>query len=192
VFEAAEEHGLKLAKGGRLIDTSSGEYELKDVELEDALDVDQLARLKTPPLDLLQHCVARAGETPGNPSSKLASDGVEEAGVIVPQATRDGFAPGPISGWWPHGFNLRELRLETGAYVPSHARAEAEVLLVQSGTIEVSWNGGAIVMGAGDTLSVPIALPHAFRNTASASAVVFIVRGTEDPALPIFETAPLA
>jgi mannose-6-phosphate isomerase-like protein (cupin superfamily) len=192
VFEAAEDHGLKLVKGGRLIDTSSGDYELKDVEFEAGLDKNRLADFKTPPPERLQQCVARAGEMPANPASRLAGPGIEEAGVIVPQATRDGFAPGPIAGWWPHGFNLRQLRLETGAYVPPHARAEAEVLFVQTGTIEVSWTDGAIVMGAGDTLSVPIGLAHAFRNTSSVSAVVFVVRGTEDPALPSFESAPVS
>ena len=41
-------------------------------------------------------------------------------------------------------------------------------------------------MGAGDTLTVPIGLHHAFRNTASVDAVAFVVRGTEDPAMPDF------
>ena len=190
VFEAAADHGLKLAKGGRLIDTSSGNYELKDVQLEDALNEEQLAALKTPPLEKLMECVVRAGEAAPNPASPLASDGVTEAGVIVPRATSDGFPAGPISGWWPHDLNLRSLTLQTGAYVPMHTRAEAEVLFVQSGTLEVSWAGGELMMGAGDTLSVPVGLPHAFRNTASVPAELFVVRGTEDPAMPVFTSAP--
>ena len=192
VFAAAEDHGLKLAKGGRLIDTSSGDYVLKDVELEGALDAARLAELTTPPREKLAECVVRAGSAPANPHSPLSRDGVEEAGIIVPQATSDGFTAGPIVGWWPHGFNLRELRLESGAYVPRHARSEAEVLFVQSGTFEVSWAEGAITMGAGDTLSVPIGMAHAFRNTASVPAVVFAIRGTEDPAMPSFEDARAA
>lgn len=192
VFEAAADHGLKLAKGGKLIDTSSGEYALKDVELEDAVDEAAMAELKTPPAEKLAQCVARPEDMAANPASPLAGEGVAEAGVIVPAPTRDGFAAGPIAGWWPHGFNLRRLTLETGAYIPMHARSEAEVLFVQEGTVEISWAEGAIVMGAGDTLTVPIGLPHAFRNTASVTAQVFVVRGTEDPALPTFLSAPTA
>ncbi|RZM35985.1 MAG: cupin domain-containing protein, partial [Sphingomonas sp.] len=105
---------------------------------------------------------------------------------IGPRQTDDGFAPGPITGWWPHGFNLRQLTLATGAYVPMHARREAEVLMVQSGTIEVSWADGALILGAGDTFTVPVQLDHAFRNTASVDAVVFVVRGGDNPARPVF------
>lgn len=186
VFEAAADHGLKLAKGGRLIDTSQGDYALKDVELEGVLDADSVAELKTPPIEKILECVVQYGSAKANAKSPLAAEGVEEAGIIVPQATGDGFAAGPIKGWWPHGCNLRQLTLQTGAYVPHHARAEAEVLIVQEGTFEVSWADGAIVMGAGDMLTVPIGLPRAFRNTASVPAVVFVVRGTESPAMPVF------
>ncbi len=192
VFEAAADHGLKLAKGGRLIDTTSGTHVLQDVELEGALGEEQLAALQTPPMDKLMQCVVRAADMQPNPASPLAAEGVEEAGVIVPQVTGDGFAAGPIAGWWPHDLNLRRLTLQTGAYVPLHARSEVEVLFVQSGTLEVSWNGGALLMGAGDTLSVPVGLQHAFRNTASVPAVLFVVRGTEEPAMPMFATAPTA
>ncbi len=186
VFEAAADYGLKLAKGGRLIDTSSGEAELKEVELEGVLDDDGVAALKTPPAEKLAECVVTAAAIAPNPASPLAAAGVAEAGIIVPQPTSDGFPAGPITGWWPQGFNLRRLTLATGAYVPMHARAEAEVLMVQSGTLEVSWAEGAILVGAGDTLTVPVGLPHAFRNTASADAEIFVVRGSEDPALPVF------
>ena len=186
VFEAAAEHGLKLAKGGMLIDTSQGDYQLQSAELEDVIDDDKVAELKTPPLDKLRECVVPAGQAVPNPRSPLAAPGVEEAGIITPRQTDDGFAPGPITGWWPHGCNLRLLTLQSGAYVPMHLRHEAEVLIVQEGTLELSWDQGAIVMGAGDTLTVPVGLAHAFRNTASVPAVAFVVRGTENPSIAEF------
>ena len=196
VFEAAEGHGLKLAKGGRLIDTSVGDYRLEEAELADTTGAASAAELKTPPMERLRECVVAADAMHANPASPLAGEGVEEAGVIVPRATGDGFAAGPISGWWPHGFNLRRLTMATGAYVPSHTRAEVEVIFVHAGTLEVSWGtageGGAIVMGAGDTLSVPVGQPHALRNTASVDMVAFVVRGGDAPALPVFEGRPLA
>ncbi len=192
VFEAAADHGLRLTKSGRLIDTTSGDFELKDVELETGLNVERLAGLRTPPMDKLLDCVIRADAIAGEPASPLARAGIEEAPLIVPTATRDGFKPGPIVGWWPHGFNLRQLTLETGAYVPMHTRHEVEVLFVQEGTLEFSWANEQLLLGAGDTLSVPIGLFHAFRNTASGPCKVFVVRGSENPALPDFASMPLA
>ena len=194
VFMAAEDHGLKLAKGGKLIDTTSGNYELKNVELESPPTDENLEDLKTPSLDKLEQCVVRATEIKPNANSPLAGEGVEEAGVIVPQPTGDSFSAGPIQGWWPHDFNLRQLTLQTGAYIPMHVRKEVEVLFVQSGTLEVSWLNGdheeSLLMGAGDTLSIPVGAQHSFRNTASAPALVFVVRGTEDPQMPTFASAP--
>jgi len=187
VFEAAEGHGLKLAKGGRLIDTSAGDYALRDVELADATDRDAAAELRTPSPERMRECAVAAADMIANSRSPLAFEGVEEAAVITPVATGDGFAPGPIAGWWPHGFNLRRLTLATGAYVPPHARAEAEVVFVHSGTLELRWADGALMLGAGDTLSVPAGLMRQFRNTASVDAVAFVVRGGDAPAMPVFE-----
>ncbi len=192
VFEAASDFGLKLAKGGRLIDTTSGIHELKDVELEATLNAEDLSRLSTPPREKLEGCVIGWAAMAANPSSPLAAPGVEEAGVITPKATRDHFPAGPISGWWPHGFNLRRLTLQTGAYTPLHARREAEVLMVQDGAVEVAWDGGALLIASGDTLSVPVGLPHSFRNTASTPCNIFVVRGTEDPSLPSFSSGRAA
>lgn len=183
VLAAAADNGLVLSKGGMLIDTSSGDYTLR---AESGLDDEQTPELITPSRERLLECIVREGEAAGAATSPLAADGVAEAGVIVPRATSDGFAAGPIAGWWPHGFNLRRLTLQSGAYVPHHARAEAEVLFIQSGTLEVTWPDGNLMMGAGDTLTVPVGLQHAFRNTASVPCDVFVVRGSDDPAMPVF------
>jgi mannose-6-phosphate isomerase-like protein (cupin superfamily) len=190
VFEAAQDHGLKLTRGGLLIDTTSGDYELKVEDVRDGPPPESLESLRTPPMERLATCVAPAAAQRPNPRSPLAREGVEEAGVIVPRSTRDGFEPGPITGWWPQAFNLRRLTLQSGAYVPAHARTEAEVLLVQEGTLEMSWDEGALHLGAGDTLTVPVGLMRAFRNTASVPCVAFVVRGGDDPSLPVFASRP--
>jgi mannose-6-phosphate isomerase-like protein (cupin superfamily) len=186
VFEAASDYGLKLTKSGMLIDTSAGDYTLRDLELAAPIETENVDQLVTPPLEKLLQCIVRAGTAVANPHSLLAGEGVQEAGLIVPQATDDGFAPGPVVGWWPHGFNLRLLTLESGAFVPAHRRSEAEVLFVQSGTLEVRWGEESLFLGAGDTLSIPIGVDRAYRNTASVQAQVFVTRGTENPARPIF------
>jgi quercetin dioxygenase-like cupin family protein len=192
VFKMAEDHGLKLLKGGKLVDTTLGETVPSGAELESPPSAELLARLKTPPAEKLAQCYVAGRDMRANPSSPLAAEGVEEAGVIVPVDTDDGFAAGPIAGWWPHGFNVRRLTLASGAQVPNHARAEQEVIFVQEGTLEVRWQGGRLLLGAGDTLSVPIGLSHGFRNTASVPARAFIVRGADSPAMPVFAGQKMA
>ncbi len=66
------------------------------------------------------------------------------------------------------------------------------MIFVQSGTLEFTWDGGSLIMGAGDTLTVPIGLMHGFRNPASADAIAFVIRGAASPAAPVFATAQAA
>jgi mannose-6-phosphate isomerase-like protein (cupin superfamily) len=191
VLEAATDFGLKLAKGGRLIDTTSGQPELKDVELESALGAEDVAALRTPPMEKLAECKLAANAMHANPASPLAGPGIEEASIIAPQATGDGFGPGPIAGWWPHGFNLRQITLQSGAYIPAHSRGENEVIFIQQGSLEITWEGGSLFMGAGDTLTLPTNLARAWRNTASVPMQAFVVRGSESPGRPVFASAPV-
>ncbi len=195
VFQAAEDHAILLAMGGKQIDTSGGSYELKGVTLETPPSEEALEQFKADSHARLASSLVRSAEMRPNPRSPLAGDGVQEAGVIVPPVTADGFAAGPTAGWWPHDFNLRRLTLQTGAYIAMHARKEVEVLFVQSGTVEISWCNReaeeSLLMGAGDTLSIPVGVQHSFRNTASATAVLFVVHGAEDPQAPVFASAPV-
>jgi mannose-6-phosphate isomerase-like protein (cupin superfamily) len=184
VFDLAERYGLKLLKGGRLIDTTVGETVPEGAALETPPSAEDIARLATPPAEKLAGCVVRAAELRSNPASAIAAPGVEECPVITPARTADGFEPGPIAGWWPHGFNLRALRLASGARTAPHFRIEEEVVFVQSGVLELSWFGGAVVLGPGDTLTVPKGLPHAFRASSSEPALAYVVRGGDSPAAP--------
>ncbi|WP_449393565.1 cupin domain-containing protein [Devosia riboflavina] len=134
----------------------------------------------------------KAADIKGDPNSPLAGEGVEEAGVIGDVDGQDGIKAGPIVGHWKHDFTLRRFKLETGATIPAHARSEQEVLFVQSGTLEFTWDGGSLILGAGDTLTVPVGLMHGFRNPASADAITFVVRGAASPAAPQFATAQAA
>jgi mannose-6-phosphate isomerase-like protein (cupin superfamily) len=186
VFKMAEDYGLKLLKGGKLVDTTLGETVPEGAELEQPPTAEKLRELATPPLSELVKFAIAAGAIKGNPRSPLAGPGVEEAPVIGDVDAQDGFAAGPIIGHWQHDFTLRRLKLETGATIPAHSRAEQEVLFVQSGTLEVTWAQGTLILGAGDTLTVPVGLAHGFRNPASADAIAFVIRGAASPAAPVF------
>jgi quercetin dioxygenase-like cupin family protein len=192
VFKMAEDFGLKLLKGGKLIDTTLGEKVPEGAELEQPPTVEKLKELATPPMSELARYALKPADMKGNPNSPLAGEGVEEAPVIGDVDAGDGFKAGPIIGHWQHGFALRRLKLETGATIAPHSRSEQEVIFVQSGTLEVNWADGRLIMGAGDTLTVPIGLVHGFRNPASADAIAFVVRGAAAPAAPVFAAAQAA
>ncbi len=171
----------RWVRDGRFIDYTSGIPRLRDAAgcHDQAAPGDALA-----PYHINAELIAPCER------SALTVRGSTEAGIISPSGTRDGFARGAIGADWPHGFNLRWLVLQSGAYAPLHARAESEVILVQAGMLEVSWAAGAMMLGPGDVLSVPVGLPHAFRNTTSQPLQVFIVRGSDDPAMPQFDSMP--
>ncbi|WP_207633209.1 cupin domain-containing protein [Devosia aurantiaca] len=192
VFKMAEDFGLKLLKGGKLIDTTLGEKVPEGAELEQPPTAEKMAELATPPQEELAKYALKPEQMKANPHSPLAGEGVEEAALIGDVDAADGFKAGPIVGHWQHGFTLRRLKLETGAVVPAHSRSEQEVLFVQSGTLEVTWEDGSLILGAGDTLTIPVGLAHGFRNPASAEAITFIIRGAASPAAPQFQTAQAA
>lgn len=186
VFRMAEDYGLKLLKGGKLIDTTLGEKVPEGAELEQPPSPEKLRELATPPLAELARYAIKGSDIKASPDSPLAGPGAEEAAVIGDVDGADGIKAGPISGHWRHDFALRRLKLATGATIPTHARAEQEVIFVQSGTLEVSWDDGRLIMGAGDTLTVPVGLMHGFRNPSSADVIAFVVRGAASPAAPVF------
>jgi quercetin dioxygenase-like cupin family protein len=188
----AEDYGLKLLKGGKLVDTTLGEKVPDGAEMEQPPDAAKLKELATPPMSELAKYAVKAADMKGNPNSPLAGPGVEEAPLIGDVDAGDGFKAGPIVGHWQHDFALRRLKLETGATIAPHSRAEQEVIFVQSGTLEFNWEGGKLVMGAGDTLTVPVGLVHGYRNPSSADAIAFVIRGAAAPAAPTFATSRVA
>jgi mannose-6-phosphate isomerase-like protein (cupin superfamily) len=186
VFELAEHYGLVLLEGGRLIDTTAGESVPDGARRQAPPDAAQIAALATPPADKLAGCVVKARDLTPNAASPLAREGVEELPIITPGATRDGFTPGPISGWWPHGFNLRALRLASGASVPRHAREEEEVIFVHRGVLQIDTPEGEVILGPGDTFTTPKGLPRGFRASSSNGVAAYVVRGGDNPAAPRF------
>jgi len=186
VFDLARDYGLVLLEGGRLVDTKAGESVPPGAVLQQPPAPAVMAELATPPAAKLAGCVVAARDFVANPASPLARPGVEEIPIITPTQTGDGFAPGPIAGWWPHGFNLRALRMESGAAVPSHTRTEPEVIMLHEGVLEVATPEGAVLLGPGDTFTTPRGLPRAFRATSSEAVLAYVVRGGDAPAAPEF------
>lgn len=186
VFDLAARHGLVLLEGGKLVDTIAGEQVPAGATLQRAPDAAEIARLATPPAEKLAGCVRTPAQFAPNPASPLAGPGVTESAIITPTATADGFPPGPIAGWWAHGFNLRHLAMESGARVAAHLRDEPEVIFVHAGVLAVTLPDGDVLMGPGDTLTVPVGAARSFRATSSAAVAAYVVRGGDSPAAPRF------
>lgn len=187
VFARAERTGLRLLKGGELIEVADGEGLPPEAELEEPPSPAQLAAWATPPMAEMERGLCRGHDMTANPVSRLAVEGVEECGVINLVDTADGFPAGPIGGGWPHGFALRQLRMASSAHIPPHIRFEPEVVFVHEGELGISWPEGEVVMRRGDTMSVPVGVPRSFRNGGPDRVVAYVVRGGDNPAAPRFE-----
>jgi len=190
VFGLAEQYGLVLLEGGRLVDVAAGDVVPEGAKRQQAPNESDVAALKTPSAEDLKTCVAMAGDLVPNPASLLmdlsTGNGVSEAAVITPEKTGDGFEPGPIRGWWGHGFNVRRLSLAPQSGLAMHTRQEAEVVFLQTGEITIkNANGEQVTMGPGDTLSLPVGMNREWANTSADKAEAFVVRGGDAPSQPV-------
>jgi quercetin dioxygenase-like cupin family protein len=177
VFDLAKRYGLTLLEGGRLIDTVKGETIPEGARLQAPPTPAEIAALASPTSAQMAQGVVRFADLKPNPASPLAGPGIEECPIIVTKPTLDGFPPGPITGWWPHGFSLRCLRLASGAHIPPHTRGEPEVVMLHQGTLEITVDGQSLTLGAGDTFTTPRHSTRSFRATSSDGCTAYIVRG---------------
>lgn len=185
VFELAKDYGLVLLKGGRLIDIKAGEEVPADAEQEMPPSEEEIKALASPTNEEMGKLVVRFDSLQANPHSPLARVGVEECAIITPKETGDNFAAGPIVGWWEHGFNLRCVRMAADASLPSHSRAEEEVIMMQEGRITVRLDAEEVVLGKGDFLTLPKNESRSWQ-AGKDGAVAFVVRGGDSPAAPAF------
>lgn len=177
VFELAKAHGLVLLEGGRLVDTIKGEAIPAGARLQEPPSGELIRSLRSATPEQMAGCVVRFDDLRANPASALAGPGVQDCPIIVPQPSADGFAPGPIIGWWPHGFTLRCLKLAAGAIVPPHVRAEPEVILMHAGELEIATSGGVIRLAAGDCFTTPKGSDRAFSAASPEGCIAYVVRG---------------
>ena len=177
VFESASKYGLVLLENGQLIDTTREPVPdgMRPMPPTTAADV---TRMKVCSSEEIARCTVRFGELTA--SGGLSSlTGFAECPIVGPENPAEGMRAGRMN--WAHGFQVRALLVEAGARSPMLRRDEEEVMLVHSGELCVSWDGGTLTLGAGDTLTVPIGLPHAIANATTLPAVSFVVRGTDHP-----------
>jgi mannose-6-phosphate isomerase-like protein (cupin superfamily) len=185
VLEKAKGHGLVLMENGALVDTAKGQTPPPGVAPMPTATVEELAAIRRFNDDDLGAIVVRAGDSAPSPDTPLAALGVAEHPIIGAGSPAEPMPAGPLN--WPHGFNLRRLTLAPGASTPLHVRQEAEVVFVQSGTVEITCDGEILTLGAGDTFTTPIGAARKFASAAGAD--LYVVRGGDEPAAPrVLET----
>jgi mannose-6-phosphate isomerase-like protein (cupin superfamily) len=147
VFDLAADFGLVLLESGQLIDTTAGQVLPEGIAPMPRTSAEQVAALnRADPRDA-ERLVWRA-----------------QRGAGVMRVIGEGAPLG-----WPHPFSLD--RLDTPS---ERAKPDAsEVLFVQSGALDVTWDDGGLRLGAGDTMTVPVGL----ERILSGDAVVYRVAG---------------
>ena len=188
VFDLARHHGLVLLQNGRLVDTVIGQTAPEGVAPMQPTSWDDVARMRRVSSEDLEGCVQREADLPLASTSRLAaraSQGlVEESAIIGGASPDEDVAAGRMA--WPHGFHVRRLAFDPGAATPAHLRAEEEVLLMHRGTLRLQWDDASLELSPGDALTVPRELPRRYSNPSSERAYVYVVRGGDQPAGPLF------
>jgi quercetin dioxygenase-like cupin family protein len=180
VFEQAKGHGLVLLEDGRLIDTAAGMVvpaNGKEIIATTQEQAEQLTKLSS---DDMAKCFATQEELVSLPRGGFSAlTGVDEIAVIGVPNPNEKIEAGKMN--WPHGFQMRRLRIAAGASIPKHLRSDQEVIIVQDGSIDVSTPGYDFSLNKGDLFSAPRNLEREYSNTTDTVADLIVVRPGNQP-----------
>ena len=151
VFDMAANYGLVLLESGQLVDTAAGQRLPEGARPMPRTSAEQVAALNRPSSAQAEALVWRVCE------------GTGVTPIIGERA--------PLS--WPHPFMLDRLDLAADETGVTASPLAPEVLFVHRGSLKMAWNHGALTLGAGDTLTVPVGL----ERSLSGDAVVYRVSG---------------
>ncbi len=185
VFENAKDHGLVLLEDGRLIDTLEGMEVPEGAELMAATTEADLVKYKHVSLEEMAKYVVTSEQLPSQQQAGLSSiEGVSEYAILGYASDDEGFDASESN--WRHGFAMRRMVIEQGAKVPTHTRAEEEVLFVQSGELTIHCGGETVTLAAGDLFTVPVNAERSFENVGNVAVDVVVTRGADAPSAAVF------
>ena len=186
VFDLAKDYGLILMEDGSLVDTAAGESVSKGKPPMPRTSPEQIAEHRVVSSEQLKDIVISKADFNWAQTSSLSThEGVQEAPLLGPENSVESLASGTLE--WPHGFVLRALKMAPGASVPSHTRAEEEVIFVHRGQLLVTVDGQEVELSEGDVLTTPIGQPRSFANQGPDSCVIYVTRRGDHPIAPQFE-----
>ncbi len=180
VFAAAEEHGLILLENGRLVDTSKGEEVPAGEDPMPPTTADDVMGLRRMTADEINECVVREVELDKTSTDVFGDAGLTSSPIVGAANDDEHMQAGKMA--WPHGFHLRRWQFRPAYSTPWHRRDEAEVIMVHQGSLTYIWDGGELVMHAGDILTAPIGLARRYESGDGEAAIAYVVRGGDSPA----------
>ncbi len=158
VFDMARDYGLILLKSGNLVDTKKGQRVPEGEDPMPPTSAEDVAAMKRATNEYAEKLAWRASRNSGRTSQQLiGEDGCYD---------------------WHHGFSLDRSELKAGDALPEEAFSGSKVIFVHAGSATLCWSDGELVLGQGDTMSVPTGLPHWL--TSDKGAVIFTVRETSE------------
>jgi quercetin dioxygenase-like cupin family protein len=186
VFELASEHGLVLLEDGSLVDTALGQVVPGGKKPMSKTSSEQIASLDRYGSEALKDIVLPESDFQWSKDSSLAVfPGVTEASILGDDCPDESLLAGKLDGGG--GFVFRALKLEPGAHIPAHTRAEEEVLFMQEGSLLVETSGAEANLQTGDTFTTPVGAERSFRNCGSQVCTAYVVRRGRHPAAPRFQ-----
>lgn len=180
VFESAREFGLVLLDDGSLVDTTRGETIPEGKKAMSPTTEEDVARLDRLTAEQMTDCVISHRELDGMTSTILPD--LREFPIIGEASPGEGLGAGRMA--WRHGFHVRNVRLDPGRDTARHVRQEEEVILMHRGRLSVGLPDGAVELGPGDVLTIPIGMPRRFANHGDSVAEAYVVRGGDAPEPP--------
>lgn len=153
VFELARDYGLVLLEDGRLIDLTKGDTVPEDIRPMAPTSVEEVARM------------TRVSPNKAGAFGWKASGDEGAETLLIGDGAHFG---------WPHGFTLVRYA-PAGKDSKQFGADDAKVVFVHSGAFTLSWDGGELALGEGDTISIPEGVAHSLSSAADES-VSFIVR----------------
>lgn len=155
VFDMARNFGLTLLANGDLIDTRAGQTVPHNAELMPSTTAAQVKALHVPSTAEAEAFVVRHDAGAGTYAEALIGEA------------------GPLD--WLHGFALDRLVIDVGEMLSPSPPQTPEVLFVQSGMLDITWQRGTLTLGQGDVMTVPLGLDRTLSSTGGC--VAFMVTG---------------
>lgn len=186
VFEMAKEFGLILLEDGSLVDTTLGQKIPDGKKPMPVTNEQQIAAHRCIDSQALQDTVIHTNDFEWRNDTVLAHfDGVMEVSLVGGESAEEGLSASKLH--WPHGFVVRGLKIQVGGAIPSHRRAEEEVIFVQQGQLNMTVDGEKIVLSEGDNFTTPIGSIRSFSNTFEQETILYVTRRGDKPLPPEFE-----
>lgn len=194
ILENARSHGLYLTRDNMMVDTSTGAAQPEPEALMPPLTDAFIATMQHYSVDDLIARTTTAAERVWSDKALLDSvipgHRAEIAPAIGYGMTQDRRAKPKVSN--PHGFTVEWLRIEPGQTVGSFRTPPKQVVILQTGVVEIELDDGTTVSSASvhpwDTFSIPGGIWRTMRSIGDEAAVMTVT--TTGDARALLEWSP--